>query len=79
MAVTGANAQGVEAALVEVQEVSWAAGRTLRGKHLVLLAFAEVGRFSASSLWSSRQDGASHRKNTVFFSPPQRKHLHVDT
>jgi len=43
LVATGVNAQGVEEALAEVQEVSWAAGRTFRGKYLVLLAFAEVG------------------------------------
>lgn len=38
----GADAQGVEGALNRVRDVSWAAGRTLRKKHVVLLAFAEV-------------------------------------
>lgn len=42
MFATGADAQGVEGALNKVRDVSWAAGRTFRGKHVVLLAFAEV-------------------------------------
>lgn len=42
MISTGADAQGVEAALEGVRQMSWADGRTLRPKYLVLLAFAEV-------------------------------------
>lgn len=38
----GADAQSVEVSLNRVRDVSWAAGRTFRGKHMVLLAFAEV-------------------------------------
>lgn len=42
MVSTGADLQGVEAALQGVRQTAWAAGRTLRPKYLVLLAFAEV-------------------------------------
>ena len=42
MVSTGADLQGVEAALQGVRQTAWAAGRTLRPKFLVLLAFAEV-------------------------------------
>eukprot|EP00752_Nemacystus_decipiens_P004605 g4204.t1 len=41
MVSTGADALAVEAALQEVRQISWAAGRTFRPKYLVLLAFAE--------------------------------------
>ncbi|CAM9351211.1 unnamed protein product [Ectocarpus sp. 13 AM-2016] len=41
MVQTGADRHGVENALDQVRNVSWESGRTLRGKYLVLLAFAE--------------------------------------
>lgn len=45
MVETGADTNGVNSALDHVRDVSWAAGRTLRSKRVVLLAFAEVRRF----------------------------------
>ncbi|CAM9498628.1 unnamed protein product [Ectocarpus fasciculatus] len=40
----GADRHGIESALDQVRHVSWAAGRTLRRKLVVLLAFAEDAR-----------------------------------
>eukprot|EP00752_Nemacystus_decipiens_P004611 g4210.t1 len=41
MTGTGADIEAVQSFLRQVRETSWAAGRTFRRKHLVLLAFAE--------------------------------------
>ncbi len=52
-----------------MHEMSWAAGRTLRSKHLVLLAFAEVGIFQHFVYGVvDRQDRASRRKGAVFLT-----------
>ncbi|CAM9226878.1 unnamed protein product, partial [Pylaiella littoralis] len=53
---TGADAHGVENVLNGVRRVSWAAGRTLRCKHVVLLAFAESAscRLTRAVLAASR-------------------------
>lgn len=37
------DALSIASALEQVRHVSWEDGRTLRGKHVVLLASAEVG------------------------------------
>lgn len=46
VAGTGADIEAVNEVVKEVRETSWAAGRTLRRKHVVLLAFAEVSSVS---------------------------------
>ena len=46
MAGTGADIEAVNEVVKEVRETSWAAGRTFRRKHVVLLAFAEVSSVS---------------------------------
>lgn len=44
MAATGADTRGIENTLSGVRQVSWESGLTLRRRHIVLLAFADVSR-----------------------------------
>lgn len=42
MVAAGADDHDAENALSGVRQIAWAAGLTLRGRHTVLLAFADV-------------------------------------
>lgn len=55
MVEKGADTEAVEISLNNIRESSWAAGKTFRRKHLVLLAFAEVSKVSLGfvSVYSS--------------------------